>query len=302
MKYSNITRSLFAAALVVGFSTAAFGQATRTWVSGTGSDANPCSRTAPCQTFSGALIKTATHGEISALDPGGFGTININKGITLNGTGTLASILAAGTTGVIVNAPTTDTVIVRDISINGANTGTNGVRYLAGKAVTLDHVWIHGFNGATGRGVDMNLTNNGSLRVIDSRIQNVLEDGVRVNTTVGLAEAAIIRSHIMDCGGDGIEVLANARVGVFGSQIFHSTANGVNATGLGSATNLDDVFISNNATGIRNAASSTRVSDSIIANNSTGLSVIGGTIDSFQGNSLMGNSVPGAFSTTTLKQ
>jgi hypothetical protein len=301
MKYSKITRTVFAAALVMGSSLAAFGQ-TRTWVSGTGSDANPCSRTAPCQTFAGAFNKTGTHGEISALDPSGFGTLNATKGITLNGTGTLASILAAGTTGVIVNAPATDTVIVRDISINGANTGTNGVRYLAGKALTLDHVWIYGFNGATGRGIDMNLTNNGNLRVIDSRIQNVLEDGIRVNTTVGLAEAAIIRSIITDCGGDGMEVLANARVGVFGSQIFHSTANGVNATGLGSATNLDDVFISNNATGIRNAASSTRVSDSIIANNSTGLSVIGGTIDSFQGNSLIGNSVPGAFSTTTLKQ
>jgi hypothetical protein len=296
-----MTRTLFAAALVIGSSLAAFGQ-TRTWVSGTGSDANPCSRTAPCQTFAGAFNKTGTHGEISALDPSGFGTLNATKGITLNGTGTLASILAAGTTGVIVNAPATDTVIVRDISINGANTGTNGVRYLAGKALTLDHVWIYGFNGATGRGIDMNLTNNGNLRVIDSRIQNVLEDGIRVNTTVGLAEAAIIRSFITDCGGDGIEVLANARVGVFGSQIFHSTGNGVNATGAGSATNLDDVFISNNSTGIRNAASSTRVSDTIIANNSTGLSVVAGTIDSFQGNSLIGNSVPGAFSTTTLKQ
>jgi hypothetical protein len=297
-----MTRTAFAAALIMGSSLAAFGQ-TRTWVSGTGSDANPCSRTAPCQTFAGAFNKTGIGGEISALDPGGFGTINITKAITVNGTGTLAGILAAGTTGIIVNAPATDTVIIRDISINGASTGTNGVRYLAGKALTLDHVWIYGFNAtATSRGIDMNLTNTGNLRVIDSRIQNIAEDGIRANTTVGLAEAAIINTHIADCGGDGIEVLANARVGVFGSRIYHVTGNGVNSTGAGSATNLDDVFISNNATGIRNAASSTRVSDSIIANNSTGLSVIGGTIDSFQGNSLIGNTTPGAFSTTTLKQ
>ena len=297
-----MTRSLFAAALVMGFSTAAFAQATRTWVSGTGADANPCSRTAPCQTFAGALIKTATHGEISALDPGGFGTININKGITLNGTGTLASILAAGTTGVIVNAPTTDTVIVRDVSINGANTGTNGVRYLAGKALTLDHVWIHGFNGATGRGVDMNLTNNGNLRIIDSRILNVLEDGVRANTSLGIAEAMIENTHIADCGGDGIEVLANARVNVSNSRMVHNI-NGVNSTGANSQTNLDDVYVSNNSTaGLRASASSIRVSDSIIANNSTGLLLVGGTIDSFQGNSLIGNPTPGAFTTTTLKQ
>ena len=296
-----MTRTVLAAALIMGSSLAAFGQ-TRTWVSGTGSDANPCSRTAPCQTFAGALSKTATNGEISALDPSGFGTININKGITVNGTGTLASILASGTTGIIVNAPTTDTVIIRDVSINGANTGTNGVRYLAGKALTLDHVWIYGFNGATGRGVDMNLTNNGSLRIIDSRIQNILEDGVRANTTVGIAEAAIVNSIITDCGGDAIEVLANARMAVLGSQILRATGNGVNATGAGSFTNLDDVFITASNIGIRNAAGSTRVSDSIIANNSTGLSVVAGTIDSFQGNSLIGNSIQGAFSTTTQKQ
>jgi hypothetical protein len=302
INYSRTIRFLFGAALLVGFSTGAFAQATRTWVSGVGDDANPCSRTAPCKTFAGAISKTAAAGEISALDPGGFGAITITKSITINGTGTLAGILSALVTGVIVNAGVNDTVIIRDVSINGAGNGLNGVRYLAGKALTLDHVWIYGFNSATGRGVDMNMTSAGSLRVIDSRIQNIAEDGIRVNTTGGLAEAAIINSHIMDCGGDGIEVLANARVGAFGTRIFHSTGNGVNVTGAGSATNLDDCFISNNAIGIRNANSSTRVSDSIIANNSTGLSVVAGTIDSFQGNSLIGNSVPGAFSTTTQKQ
>jgi hypothetical protein len=296
-----MTRNVLAAALVMGSSLAAYGQ-TRTWVSGTGSDANPCSRTAPCQTFAGAFNKTAAGGEISALDPSGFGTLNATKSITINGTGTLASILASGTTGIIVNALTTDTIIIRDVSINGAGTGTNGVRYLAGKSVTLDHVWIHGFNSATGRGVDMNLTNNGNLRIIDSRIQNITEDGIRVNTTAGIAEASIENTIVADCGGDGLEVLANGRVNVSNSRILHNV-NGVNSTGANSATNLDDVFVSNNSTaGIRTSASSVRVSDSIIANNSTGLSVIAGTIDSFQGNSLIGNPTPGSFTTTTLKQ
>src|SRR3954447_26766448 len=83
--------------------TAANAQATRTWVSGTGSDANPCSRTAPCQTFAGAISKTAINGEIDCLDPSGFGTVNITKSITIDCRSTHGSILASGTTGVIVN-------------------------------------------------------------------------------------------------------------------------------------------------------------------------------------------------------
>src|SRR5687768_13094891 len=94
------------AALVVAslmLSGTAFAQATRTWVSGVGDDANPCSRTAPCKTFAGAISKTAAGGEISVLDPGGFGAVNITKSITIDGRGTLASILASGTNGVLIN-------------------------------------------------------------------------------------------------------------------------------------------------------------------------------------------------------
>src|ERR1700712_1402935 len=82
----------------------AFGQATRTWVSGVGDDVNPCSRTAPCKTFAGAISKTAAHGEINALDPGGYGSVTITKSITIRGRGTQASLLISGTPAVTVNA------------------------------------------------------------------------------------------------------------------------------------------------------------------------------------------------------
>src|SRR5438034_4959163 len=114
-------------------------QATRTWVSGVGDDANPCSRTAPCKTFAGAISKTAACGEISVLDPGGFGAVTITKSITINGDGTLAGILAAGVNGVIVNAGASDTIILRSISINGACTGLDGIRFLAGKHLHVEN-------------------------------------------------------------------------------------------------------------------------------------------------------------------
>src|SRR5882672_2975766 len=86
-----------------GLASAAHGQATRTWVSGVGDDVNPCSRTAPCKTFAGAMSKTAIGGEIDCLDSGGFGTVIITKSVTIDGTGVLGGILAALTTGININ-------------------------------------------------------------------------------------------------------------------------------------------------------------------------------------------------------
>src|SRR3954470_23165848 len=131
--------------LALAVPNAAFGQATRTWVSGVGDDANPCSRTAPCKTFAGAISKTAPGGEIDALDPAGFGGVTITKSITLDGTGTLASILVSGTNGVIINAGTGDRVVLRNIQLNGIGTGTNGVNILQAGTVDLDYVEIANF-------------------------------------------------------------------------------------------------------------------------------------------------------------
>src|SRR5438105_14687051 len=106
--------------LVAAF--AAQAQATRTWVSGVGDDVNPCSRTAPCKTWAGAISKTAAGGIIDALDPGGFGAVTITKAMTLEGTGTLASTLSSGVQGIIGNitAGTGRNVIWRNILIDGS--------------------------------------------------------------------------------------------------------------------------------------------------------------------------------------
>src|SRR5712691_8776960 len=102
-RLQSALRALLFVAITLAFSALAQAQATRTWVSGVGDDVNPCSRTAPCKTWAGAISKTAVGGEIDAIDPGGFGTVTITKSITIDGAGTLASILAAGTNGVNVN-------------------------------------------------------------------------------------------------------------------------------------------------------------------------------------------------------
>src|SRR5260370_21144100 len=120
-------------------------QATRTWVSGVGDDANPCSRTAPCKTLAGAISKTAAGGEIDALDPGGFGGVTITKSITIDGRGTLASVLVSGANGIVVAAGPNDVVILRNFSINGIGLGLNGIKFISGKALHIEDCTITGF-------------------------------------------------------------------------------------------------------------------------------------------------------------
>src|SRR5437879_1355726 len=137
--------------LLASLALVARGQATRTWVSGLGDDVNPCSRTAPCKTFAGAISKTAAGGEIDCLDPGGFGAVTITKALTIDcdaGTGG-ASILVSGTNGIVINAnATTDVIYLRNMGINGLGTGINGISVLAAKTVHLQEVDIYGFTTA----------------------------------------------------------------------------------------------------------------------------------------------------------
>src|ERR1700681_1115974 len=138
LKRLAFSLTILGAALTVLLSGApASAQATRTWVSGVGDDANPCSRTAPCKTWAGAISKTAPGGEIDALDPGGFGALTITKSIILDGGGgQFASVLVAGTNGINVAAGATDIVTLRNIQFQGlgpsGNAGLNGINYTSG--------------------------------------------------------------------------------------------------------------------------------------------------------------------------
>src|SRR5437762_11981691 len=185
-------------------------QATRTWVSGVGDDANPCSRTAPCKTFAGAISKTAACGEISVLDPGGFGAVTITKGITLNGDGTLAGILNATVNGIIINAGVNDAITVRNISINGAGSGLNGIRFLAGKSVNIDSCNISGF---TGNGIDVSISGvSGSNNLMERKTAitgtcSGAPIGIRM-TTAGATLCASIDSSYLQGLATGLDVLA----------------------------------------------------------------------------------------------
>ena len=290
----KLVRSLSALGLLLAIASApATAQATRTWVSGVGDDVNPCSRTAPCKTFAGAISKTAAGGEISALDPGGFGAVTITKSITINGDGTLAGILASLVNGIVVNAGANDKVIIRNVSIAGANNGLDGVRYLAGGQLMLDKVTIYGFqNSANSQAVDVSLTSNGKLIMQDVTITNC-EAGVRLTTTAGTLQATLDNVRIENTDLHAVEAFSNTIVTVSRSNISHNFNAGVRAVAATAVINVESsVLAFNNGAAVNAgvAGARVRISDSAILNNTTGISIAaGGFVDSAQNNRVAGN-------------
>lgn len=270
---------------------AGYAQATRTWVSGVGDDANPCSRTAPCKTFAGAISKTAAGGEISALDPGGFGAVTITKSITIRGDGTLAGILAAGTNGVIVNAGANDVVILSNLSINGAGTGINGIRYLAGRELRVENCAINGF---TNRGIDVvfSAVTPGALTVANTSLTNIGSVAVRIDNTAGAsAPTALLDNVHITKTGIGFDVLKLGVGTIANSSVFDVTNQAIVAENSAVINAVGNV-ISRSGTGVSafSSGSTVRLSDSVIVNNAIGVSVaVGGTGETFQNNVIAGN-------------
>ena len=270
-------------------SSAAQAQATRTWVSGVGDDANPCSRTAPCKTFAGAISKTATCGEISALDPAGYGAVTITKSITINGDGTLAGILAAGVNGIIVNGISTSDVTIRGISINGACTGLNGIRFLAGKSLHVENCSIYGF---TQQGIDVlhSGTGAGQLSVVNTTLHNINNVAVRVDSSAGSPTASLDNVRIFR-GAIGFDVLKTSTATISNSVISYITNQAVVAENT-AVINAVKCTLYKNGTGISafTTGSTIRFADCDIYNNTTGVNVAaGGTGDRFGNSRLFGN-------------
>ena len=295
--------------LTLGISSIANAQATRTWVSGVGDDANPCSRTAPCKTYAGAISKTAAQGEISTLDPGGFGALTVTKSITVNGDGTLAGILNASVNGIIVNAGVNDVVYIRNLSINGAGSGLNGIRWIAGKALHVENCNIYGQgnnSAGNGNGIIVALTATaGNLFVKDTNIKTCAVAGISVATTTGFV-AGVLDNVRLEGLPTGAIIGNNAFVSIRNSVINLSSSTGVSVTGSGTPTaSFDNVMINNNPTAINVGASGIiNLSSSVLENNTTAVVSAAPQVNlrSSGNNRLLGNVSDGAALTVILQK
>ncbi|HZO46795.1 MAG TPA: right-handed parallel beta-helix repeat-containing protein [Xanthobacteraceae bacterium] len=299
MRGISLSLGLAASSLVLLLADApAHAQATRTWVSGVGDDANPCSRTAPCKTFAGAISKTFINGEISCLDPGGFGAVTITKSITIDCHEILASILASGTNGIIINiaANANDplrTVRLRNISINGTGasgavgtrTGINGIRIDQALNVFVEDMLITGFSQ---RGILDQRSVAGKLYIKNSTIRDNAGPGIAVAPSA-IVEAKIVNVH-SELNSFGIAVGANGRVMVSNSTFTGNSAVGVEADPNGSLTVSHSVMSSNGLGVQAGGGSFVRLSNNDITFNGT---AIGGATLSFGNNRIAGNTAAG---------
>jgi hypothetical protein len=299
-------------ALSVGCMAGAHAQATRTWISGVGDDVNPCSRTAPCKTFAGAISKTAALGEIDCLDPGGFGAVTITKSITLDCAGGMSGqaggILSAGSNGIIVNmtAPTaSDRVIIRNIVINGFGTGLAGIKLVGAASLTIEHVSIIGVGASSNPAIDLRpATINGKVYLRDVEVHHALSTGINISN----ANATLDNVFISGAGTNGLQVGESALVTLANSRIAGSGSKGVlvSALSMSSEVNLEGVVITRSVgEGVfaNGGLATLRLSNSSIYNNTTAVqSANGATVQSFGNNRIIGNNMPGVAPSLVMQQ
>jgi hypothetical protein len=300
MNKTRFQIALVCAAFVFGAATL-HAQATRTWVSGVGDDVNPCSRTAPCKTFAGAISKTAEGGEISVLDPGGYGTLTITKAITVDGgTGSgWASVLASSVPGFTVNVTTgthvSDAVVIlRNITVNGASqspsvAGTHGINYIKAAQLIVEKCVFENFS-TTGIN-ESSMATTSVLRVNACSFTNT-NTSILVTTSSGFASAQIDSCNF-NGGATGVNTTANAFVSIRNCMFAQITgANGAVRSNTGCQVNVTGSMFASNTVGAF-AGSTIRLSNNDFFNNTTAIS---GTAESANNNRFRGNGADGSTS------
>jgi hypothetical protein len=306
---------LAAASLALGLQPAS-AQAPRTWVSGVGDDANPCSRTAPCKTFAGAISKTEAGGEISVLDPGGFGAVTITKAITIDGGGgQVASVLVSGTNGIVVSAGAGHAVTLRNLRINGLAAtptgGLNGVQFLSGAALHIENCTIFGF---TQNGININLSSGAaaSVFVTDTVVSNSAGGVAARNAGAGNLFVSLQRTTLSQNSGFGYKADGSGGPGSIFTAVSDSliAGNGTGMSAVGGPAAFNGIqvtrssIVNNTTTGVvsNGSAGPTSIvsSNTLISGNGTGLSSVGGgNLFTYKSNSVNQNAgVDGAFTGT----
>ena len=308
MKKISLSFAIAAASLAVVLPAApAHAQASRTWVSGVGDDVNPCSRTAPCKTFAGAISKTALNGEINCLDPGGFGAVTITKSITIDCHEIFASILNAGTNGInipfnsFLGTDVRKTVRLRNLNLNGVNTGIVGIRITGGSVIAagvviIEDCLIDGNFAGAATGISDERTAGGELYISNTTVRNTGTFGISINPPVAgqRIDAAFDNVRVQNNNNIGIFVGNNGRVMINRAVVTGNLQIGIGVSGIAAASevNVTNSVVSNNglAVGNLNGTVTLRLSNNDVSFNGTAFF---GAIQSHVNNRVQGNAAVG---------
>jgi hypothetical protein len=208
--------AVVAAALSALVSADASATANRTFVSGQGSDSNPCSLGAPCRSFAQAITQTNAGGEITVLDSAGYGVVTISQSVTITNPGGVEAGITttAGENAVTIDPTSAATVTLRGLTLEGGGVGASGII--------------------------LNSTASGTLNIIDCVVKDFSNNGIYIQPSAGTANVVIANTFALDNTQNGI-ILApqNANSTVIAS-IYQTTASG-NYTGIALGSNAGPV-------------------------------------------------------------
>jgi len=300
--------TLFVAMLLpLLYAASAEAQASRTWVSGVGDDANPCSRTAPCKTYAGAISKTAAGGEINCLDPGGFGAVTITKSISIVCDYTEGGVLSAGTTGFIINMGVAGNIVtLKGQDVECFITGLHGVRIL-GAAVTV-HIHKSQIRNCRGGGSGITIAPSSGVSkvfVADTYItgngNSATQAGILVRPTGGASANVSVNNVKLQANSNGILMDGAGGGGISNVNVTHSelTASTNAGISVSSAATAFAAVVSNSQISFNvttgalttGAGATLRLGDNTITNNVTG--VAGTGVQSFKNNQIVNNGTDG---------
>lgn len=312
-KFRFTIKALAIAIVMFAFVSITQAQASRTWVSGVGDDANPCSRTAPCKTFAGTISKTATGGYINCLDPAGFGAVTIIKSITIQCEEETGHIVTQGTSAIIVNTPANSVVTLRGLSLegflqNGSSAGLHGINFIGAGTLQVQEVVIHdfsqnGINFAPSSGIaTLHVTDE--TVITNNNAGNTAFAGIMIKPSGGAAVNADINGVQVESNANGIQADGTGgggaiNVNVRDCKIASNTNTGIVATTNGPAiamtvNNTAVMYSANTGIASNGAATTVRIGSSTISNNVTGVAILGGsTMQSFKNNQFSANGFDG---------
>jgi hypothetical protein len=283
--------------LVLSSSMMAYASSARTYISVSGSDGNTgtgCTLAAPCRSFGAALSVTMPFGDVVAVDSGDYAPVTISQSVTLQSApGVAATIVSPTGNAITITAGGGDIVVLRRLSMNGVNMGPTGIRFTAGKVLSIENCSIVNF---MSNGISMEA--GGVLNIKDTEVQNTVT-AIRLQSSSGMVHAAIDRVHL-EHNIFGLFVAANSQATIRNSFLSDNGNDGmqVGDTSGSSELNVEDCVVQGSNTGIfaGGAAAIVRVSHSTIVDNSTGLSSAGGApLLTYGNNSVAGNGTNGSF-------
>jgi hypothetical protein len=255
----------------VGASAPAQAASTRTFVSSSGVDTNPCTITQPCATFAGAYANTLPNGIIAALDPGKYGPLTITTGLTINGNGWAAITGPAGGDAIDITAASGNVTLI-GLELDGAGAGKHGIFLMS------------------------TLTGTAALNVRDCVVSNFTDSGIAIQPsaqpTFETMFASILNSYSQN-NGNGIKI-APTGMGIVYFVIDQTTVNNNSSNGFEFSGNVNVVVGSitrsqanyNGNDGILLNGSTVTIKNCYVTINNIGLSVTNSGIMNLSGSEL----------------